>query len=85
MNFSFELSDADVDALAARLSERIPRIEEGSPWLTVEPAADYLGMTSDALRKLAQRQRIKHHQPNGERGRLYFARKDLDAWVSGAG
>lgn len=83
MNFSFELSDADVDALAARLSHRIPQTEEGSPWLTVEPAADYLGMTPDALRKLAQRRRIKYHQPTGERGRLYFAKRDLDEWVSG--
>jgi excisionase family DNA binding protein len=83
MNFSFELSDADLDVLAARLSERIPQAEEGSPWLTLKPAAEYLGTTPDALRKAAQRGRIKHHQPTGERGRLYFARRDLDTWVSG--
>jgi excisionase family DNA binding protein len=85
MNLSFELSDADLDALAARLSERIPQIEEGSPWLTLKPAAEYLGTTPAALRKAAQRGQIPHHQPSGERGRLYFARKDLDAWVSGEG
>jgi excisionase family DNA binding protein len=85
MNLSFDLSEHDLDALAERLTERIrPTDEPSSDWITLEPAAEYLGRTPMALRLMARRGQVPWHQPTGPGGRIYFSKAELDAWVRGA-
>lgn len=72
-----------VEALARRVAALITsaRDEAGSPWLTVDEAADYIRVTPHALRKLIQRDLIPSFQPNGSGTRHYFQRDELDEWI----
>lgn len=73
-----ELDDASLAQIAAAL----PRNEsETSRWLTIPAAADYLGLTQQAVRKLIDRRRIEKHQPSGKRGRILIRRADLDRYL----
>lgn len=80
------LDDDALDALAERLA---PRLEahfatskaKGGPdrWMTTAEAADYLGMTANALHKLTAARAIPFAQ-DGPGCRCYFKRSDLDCW-----
>lgn len=67
----------DLDALAAALAERL-HLGETSPWMTTAEAADYLRVSVRWLRQhLGQ---VPHSKVEG---RLFFSRRDLDAWLEG--
>jgi len=51
---------------------------EGAP-LTLNEAADYLGLSTSFVYKLTASCRLTHYKPSG--GRLYFLREDLDAYI----
>lgn len=80
------LDDDALDALAERLA---PRLEarfatskaKGGPdrWMTTAEAADYLGMTANALHKLTASRALPFAQ-DGPGCRCYFRRSDLDRW-----
>ena len=80
------LDDDALDALAERLA---PRLEarfatskgKGGPdrWMTTAEAADYLGMTANALHKLTAARALPFAQ-DGPGCRCYFKRSDLDRW-----
>jgi excisionase family DNA binding protein len=69
------------DAVAARLGDTDRRSNSQSPWLDVAGAAAYLNMTSDAVRKAAQRGQLPGQQPNGPGSRWWFHRDELDAAI----
>ena len=85
------LDDDALDALAERLA---PRIEarlgrsrvpatDAERWMTTAEAADYLGMTTNALHKLTAARAIPFSQ-DGPGCRCYFKRSELDSWRAGA-
>jgi excisionase family DNA binding protein len=73
-----------VEAIAARAadltSERLARETPSSPWLEVERAAAYLGVSRDSLYKLTAARAIPFRKrPGGQR--LLFHRAELDQWL----
>ena len=52
----------------------------GTPWLNVEDAADYLRTTKDAIRATVRRGDLPVHRTAN--GRLLFHRDDLDAYAT---
>ncbi|MHB8696212.1 MAG: helix-turn-helix domain-containing protein [Solirubrobacteraceae bacterium] len=82
-----ELSDDDLQQLADRLAPLLDALrdverEEPDGWLTSKQAADYLGLSVHAVRRLSAERTIPHEQ-TGERCKLWFRRSDLDAWRRG--
>ncbi len=73
-----ELIDALGDRVAERVLERMS--DRSSPWLTVDDAASYTGLSKDALYKLTAAKAIPHAKPGK---RLLFKREELDAWLDG--
>ena len=69
-------SRADVDALAAALAKRLEP-SKGSPWMNTAEAADYLRVSVRWLRQ--QLHQVPHSKVEG---RLFFSRKELDAWLA---
>lgn len=66
-----------LDALASALAERL-NLSEPSPWMTTAETADYLRVSVRWLRQhLGQ---VPHSKVEG---RLFFSRRDLDAWLEG--
>jgi excisionase family DNA binding protein len=64
-----------------RVAQRLAEHTAAAPaWFTVRAAADYLGLTEHAVRKLVERQRISKHQ-HVEGGRIMLRRADLDAYL----
>jgi len=53
-----------------------------SPYLTKAEAAEYLRITEKALSRLVEDRRIRALQPGGRRGRYFFTRADLDAYMN---
>lgn len=76
-----ELDDAALATIAHAVAD--VRCEAASPWLTVDQAAAYLGLTPHAIRKLYETHRVPKHQPGGAGGRIFLRRFDLDVYVSG--
>jgi hypothetical protein len=69
-------SNAELDALAAALAERLP-LHNGSPWMNTAEAADYMRVSVRWLRQHL------HQVPHSKvEGRLFFSRTELDAWLS---
>lgn len=69
-------SRTELDALAAALAERLD-LGNGSPWMNTAEAAEYMRVSVRWLRQhLGQ---IPHSKVEG---RLFFSRKELDAWLS---
>ncbi|HSC50119.1 MAG TPA: helix-turn-helix domain-containing protein [Gaiellaceae bacterium] len=66
----------DLDALAAALAERL-RLSEPSPWMTTAEAADYMRVSVRWLRQHLQQ--VPHSKVEG---RLFFSRRELDAWLA---
>lgn len=80
--FPAELLDALADRLAPRVAVLL-RGEVGTDqWLDSSQAADYLGMTRDALHKHTSARTIPFEQ-EGPGCKLYFRRSALDRWRSG--
>lgn len=52
------------------------------PFLNMKEAMDYLGCQRNTLNYLAKSGQIAYSRPNDSgSGRVYFKRKDLDAWL----
>lgn len=70
--------------LLEQIAERAAEIVAGravpaaSPWMSVDQAADYVGIPKQSLYKLTAAKAIPHAKPGN---RLLFNREDLDAWV----
>jgi Helix-turn-helix domain len=74
--------DALADRVAARVLERLERGQGGERWLDAKQAADYLGLSINALHKLtAARQLPAEQEAPGHK--LWFRRSQLDDWRSG--
>ncbi len=66
----------DVDALAAALADRLHLLED-SPWMNTAEAAEYMRVSVRWLRQHL------HQMPHSKvEGRLFFSRKELDAWLA---
>lgn len=66
----------NLDALAAALAERL-RLSGPSPWMTTAEAADYMRVSVRWLRQHL------HQVPHSKvEGRLFFSRRELDAWLA---
>ena len=83
---SIELTENVLDALAervaARVLERLEGAQGGDRWLDAKQAADYLGLSINALHKLtAARQLPSEQEAPGHK--LWFRRSELDEWRSG--
>ena len=81
------LDPASVEALADALTERIvARLPESSQtedgWMDTRAAAAYVGLTPNALHKVAARDGIPCSRPAGTR-KLRFRRAELDEWMLG--
>lgn len=81
------LDDAALDWLAERLAPRIlarvPR-QEPDGWLDTKQAAEYLGITPNALHKLTAARAIPFEQ-EGPGCKCWFKRADLDGYRRGLG
>jgi excisionase family DNA binding protein len=65
-------------ARVADLEARLAATTAPSPWLSIQAAASYLGLTEHATRKFIDRRQIpKHQEVRG--GRVLICRADLDA------
>jgi excisionase family DNA binding protein len=71
------MHNPQLDALAAALAERL-QLSEPSPWMTTAEAANYLRVSVRWLRQ--QLGQVPHSKVEG---RLFFSRRDLDAWLEG--
>jgi excisionase family DNA binding protein len=76
---AFTLSDELVERIAERAAaivlERSTIAESGSPWLTLDQAAQRLGCSVDAVRMRARRGRlVTKHQGR----RVYVSRESVD-------
>jgi excisionase family DNA binding protein len=76
-----DLDQDDLRELAERLAPYLPTPTPPAEdrWLTTREAAEYLGMTSNALHKLTAERSIPFTQ-DAPGARCYFKRSDLDAW-----
>jgi len=73
----------DLTDLAQRIAAAISESEATSslsPWLDVERAAEYLGCSSERIRKLIARHQIPFHQERAG-GRIFLHRRELDDWL----
>ena len=76
-----------IDAIAERLLEALrherslqTEAQPRSPWLTVDQASAYTGLSKDAVYKLTSVGGIPTHKKQGGQG-LRFRRDELDAWM----
>jgi excisionase family DNA binding protein len=76
--------DELVERVAVRVAElvadRLPAAPEGSPWLNVDEAADYLRCGRKRIYDLVSQSRVPVHR---DATRLLFRREDLDEYVLG--
>ena len=80
---SLDLPSELLDALAARLADRIAAhavdaVSGYSPWMTVAEAAEYLRWPRERLYKLTAAGAIPHRKHDG---RLLFHRDEVDEWL----
>jgi len=80
--FPAELLDALADRLAPRVAALLQETAESDQWLSSAQAADYLGMTRNALHKLTSTREIPFEQ-DGPGCKLHFRRSELDRWRAG--
>jgi excisionase family DNA binding protein len=86
-HLTFALPATLIDEIADAVAERLGAgdlVLARSPWLDVQGAADYLGMTADAVRKAAQRGLLPAHQPFGKGSRYFFHYRELDEYLLAA-
>lgn len=80
--FPPELLDALADRLAPRVAALLHEGADADQWFDSAQAADYLGMTKNALHKLTSAREIPFEQ-EGPGHKLYFRRSKLDRWRTG--
>lgn len=68
-------SRMELDRLAAALAERL-NPSDGSPWMNTAEAAEYMRVSVRWLR-----QHLRQIPHSKVEGRLFFSRKELDAWL----
>jgi Helix-turn-helix domain len=69
-------SRTDLDLLASALAERL-HLSADSPWMNTAEAAEYMRVSVRWLRQHL------HQVPHSKvEGRLFFSRKELDAWLA---
>ena len=79
------IPDELIETIAIRVSELLrQQIEEispqGSPWLNLDGACSYLGLSRDALYKLTAARAIPFRKKVGGQG-LRFHRDELNDWM----
>jgi excisionase family DNA binding protein len=74
-----QFNEAAVTAIAATVTQ--PAVEPWPEWMRIETAARYLDVPVERVRKLVARRKIPFHQ-EGRGCRVFFARRDLDAWMA---
>lgn len=75
------IGDLLIDAIARSVVERIEFVRSRRKRLySLDEAAEYLGLSPDSVRELAQQQKLKTVRPTK---RLQFDIDDLDAFVEG--
>ena len=52
---------------------------DGKNYLSLEDAAQYLGLTTSYTYKLVHRGKLAYYKPN--HGKLYFTKEDLDTFI----
>lgn len=78
-----ELVEALAERVTALLLDHAAAAPAPSPWLDVEAAAAYLGLSRDQLYKLTAARAIPFRKKRGGQ-RLLFHRDELDAWIKSA-
>jgi excisionase family DNA binding protein len=78
------LDDHALSELAERLAPFLPQrsAPDADRWLSTREAAEYLGITANALHKLTAARAIPFEQ-DGPGARCWFRRDELDAWRRG--
>lgn len=83
--FIAELDEEALDALAERLRPRLA-VEQGDAgtdrWMSSRDAAEYLGLSRNALHKLTAARAIPFVQDVAG-GKCWFLRSELNAWRRG--
>jgi hypothetical protein len=74
--------DAPAERVAARVLERLTDGQDSDRWLDAKQAADYLGLSINALHKLAAARQLPAEQ-EAPGHKLWFRRSQLDDWRSG--
>jgi hypothetical protein len=69
-------SRVDLDKLATALAERL-NPSDGSPWMNTAEAAQYMRVSVRWLR-----QHVRQVPHSKVEGRLFFSRRELDAWLA---
>ena len=79
-----QLDDDALAELAARLEPFLPRpaLAEGDRWLNTRQAAEYLGISLNALHRLTAARAIPFEQDRPG-AKCWFRRSELDAWRRG--
>lgn len=81
VNFSDELVDAFADAVVKRIANQFTQLPDNHDdrWLDSQEAAQYLGITRNALHKHTSAMTIPFSQ-DSDGGKCFFKRSALDAW-----
>jgi len=79
-----QMDDEALAELAERLAPFFPQpsTPEADRWLSTRDAAEYLGITANALHKLTAARAIPFEQ-DGPGAKCWFRRSELDAWRRG--
>lgn len=77
MSFALELPPNSLDALAAKVAERLRSLkaDEPEPWIPVEQAAEHLGCKPRRIYDLVSQSRIPFERDGA---RLLFRRSQID-------
>jgi excisionase family DNA binding protein len=80
-----QLDDDALAELAARLAPFLPRsgAADEDRWFSTRQAAEYLGISANALHKLTAARAIPFEQERPG-AKCWFRRSELDAWRRGA-
>lgn len=78
MHVTIELTDEQVDVIAARAATLVPAAPAGSPWLTAAEAADWLRCATDRVYDLIALGKLS---PRRDGRRVLLHRDDLDAYL----
>ena len=75
--------DANLSKQVAELQGRVQSLEQllhqGKDVLTLEEAANFMGIARSSLYKMTHEQTIPFYKPNGKM--IFFEKSDLLAWV----
>ena len=75
--------DSDLAKYVAELEKRVRNLEEkfdsGKEVLTLQEAAQYMGIARSSLYKMTSNQTIPFYRPNGKL--IFFERDDILTWI----